>query len=316
MRLHLVTAAALMTCSSVTHAQSPGNQITESLRITTPADHTTVAPGQVITVTVTSATPDVTALAIIGEDPIGISPMANNLPAQFQIRIPQNVASRSYALTAFGVTKSGDNVESRSIEIIVVKRDLPVSMSSNISTLSFSGPGSSLPILLTGKFSDGNTMDVTRSSAITFNSSNPSAFTVDQNGIVTSHAPGQGFVYATYRFGNGTRQLAIPVYVREGALSFSAISLRFSPMPVGASSAPQRVTLTNRTRGPLTLFLRITPLFAETDDCRNRRLPPHQSCSVDVIFKPRRAGSNPGTLIISNDFDGERAIIPLQGTGS
>jgi hypothetical protein len=70
---------------------------------------------------------------------------------------------------------------------------------------------------------------------------------------------------------------------------------------VGASSAPQNVTLTNRGDGPLSIFaIAATGDFKATPHCPPLLLP-GLSCAIGVTFAPQAAGARTGTLVVTDD---------------
>ncbi len=70
---------------------------------------------------------------------------------------------------------------------------------------------------------------------------------------------------------------------------------------VGASSAPQTVTLTNRGDGPLTIAaIAATGDFKATPHCPPQLLP-GQSCGIGVTFTPHAAGARTGSLVVTDD---------------
>src|SRR5690349_3267982 len=81
------------------------SQSTTQLQITSPASNAIVHPGQTLAITVVSpSNTGFSNVAVIGEDPVGFSNVANSLPAQVSLAIPANIACRRYMLTAVGST--------------------------------------------------------------------------------------------------------------------------------------------------------------------------------------------------------------------
>lgn len=84
-------------------------------------------------------------------------------------------------------------------------------------------------------------------------------------------------------------------------LSFSATSLSFGNLDVGATSQPQTVIVTNNASGPVPV-----PGFITTGDfkvalttCGNS-LPANSACAVNVTFNPTTTGSRTGTLAVNS----------------
>jgi archaellum component FlaF (FlaF/FlaG flagellin family) len=83
---------------------------------------------------------------------------------------------------------------------------------------------------------------------------------------------------------------------------------------VGASSAPQTVTLTNPGDGPLSIFaVAATGDFRATSHCPSLLLP-GQSCAIGVTFAPQTAGAQSGTLVVTDDgAPGSQDTVRLTG---
>lgn len=96
-----------------------------SLQIISPADGSTVNPGQTLTVSVSTSGAPPAQLTIVGEDPIGFSQVLTSAPYQFSIQVPSEIDSGMYTVTAWGVTAWGDTVESESISIDVERAGSP-----------------------------------------------------------------------------------------------------------------------------------------------------------------------------------------------
>jgi len=98
-------------------------------------------------------------------------------------------------------------------------------------------------------------------------------------------------------------------------VSLSATSLTFSGQTVSTQSAPQTITLTNT--GNLTLSsltIARTGNFAETNTCP-ASLAAGASCTISVTFSPLGAGSQSGTITLTDNAANSPQTIPLSGTG-
>src|SRR6185503_6627183 len=115
---------------------------------------------------------------------------AQSLPARFTLTIPSQIACRRYSVTAFGVTASGSESFAR-IEIDVERPDLPRSVEPETREIVFGAEGEQGRIDLSASFGDGSVFDVTRSSKVTYTSSDPAVATVDVHGMVTAVAEGE-----------------------------------------------------------------------------------------------------------------------------
>jgi hypothetical protein len=289
------------------------------LQITSPANRSIVNPGRAVSVSVTSpANASFAQVAVIGEDPIGFSSIQTSVPAMFSFTIPTDLACREYALTALGITASGQTVESNPLTIDIERPDLPVSISVQTQNIIFSNPGETSPILLLATFSDGSILDVTESSNVAYSSTNTSVAVVDAHGIVTSVAPGEPSVTATYTQNGHSVQTTIAITVPPYALNPSVPSLSFGNQNVGTSSPTQQVTLTNATNGPMEIVsLSTTGDFSKTDNCTSSSpLSVKGTCTVNVTFTPTRSGLRNGSVSIYNSFAVSPLLIPMTGSGN
>jgi sugar lactone lactonase YvrE len=99
------------------------------------------------------------------------------------------------------------------------------------------------------------------------------------------------------------------------ALGVSSTDLSFGLITVGATSAPQTVTLS--ALGPLTIGnISTTGAFSEADDC-GTSLANGTTCTVYVFFKPTVGGAATGSLTIAdNGYFNSSTTITLEGTGT
>jgi hypothetical protein len=310
--------ASLLFASVVAVLPCTAQQSSSQLQITSPADGTVVYPGQTVSVTVTSPTNTAfTQVGVVGQDPIGLSDIANSVPAHFSITIPTDTVPRTYMLTADGTTSSGQSAESDTILVDVERPDPPISLAPLLSSIAFQSLGEQTPITLTAKFSDGSILDVTESSYVTYASSNTAVATVNRHGMVTAVGAGSTTVTATYTLSGKQVQTAIPVKVRAPKLTAAPAALSFGSQNVGSGSAPQQITLSNTSNSPISVIgIRATADFAEADDCvSSSPLPPSASCTVSISFVPTGSGSRNGGVTISNNFSNIPATLQLSGTG-
>ncbi len=97
-------------------------------------------------------------------------------------------------------------------------------------------------------------------------------------------------------------------------------SVQFLGVAVGASSAPQVVTLTNADSTLMHLWqIAITGTdagdFSRTTACKST-LAAGAHCSVKVTFAPTKAGTRTASLLISDDGGGSPQAVPLSGTAT
>lgn len=94
----------------------------------------------------------------------------------------------------------------------------------------------------------------------------------------------------------------------------SPSSLTFGNQSVGSTSTAQTVTITNTGANDMTVSgATTTGDFAQTNQCSS--IATNQSCTIGVTFTPTVAGSRSGTLIISDNAQGNPHSVTLGGTG-
>ena len=107
-----------------------------------------------------------------------------------------------------------------------------------------------------------------------------------------------------------------PMSVVTGALgvaSWSATSLHFDPVLVGAPSAALQATLTSAGAVPLAFGgFTVSGDFSESDTCPSM-LSVAASCTVTVTFRPKALGTRTGSIV---GLSGDQQGIALTGTGA
>jgi hypothetical protein len=95
--------------------------------------------------------------------------------------------------------------------------------------------------------------------------------------------------------------------------ALSPASVTFSGTVVGQLSAAQTVTLTNSGGVPLTsIAVTVSGAFQETNHCL-ASLPANSSCAVSVVYAASQAGSQTGTLSVTDAL--RTQTVALTGTG-
>src|SRR5450755_3203513 len=234
--------AILVLLPTVTVGQQP------LLQITSPTNGAVVVPGQNVVVSVSSPAGAAFAQAdVIGQNPIGSSPIATAIPAQFTVAIPADIGLGQYLLTAEGTTSAGQDAESTAIAIDVERSDIPTLLSPSFASLTFSRVGQSSPVDIVALFSDGSILDVSNSSYISFTSTNPNVAVVDGHGLVTALASGSGYIIAAYAVGGGTRIASLPIKVPSsvtgGVNNFSIAATPFRQTVLSGSSVTYTISV-------------------------------------------------------------------------
>ncbi len=314
-------AATLWAQTLVWSAAEPAAQrgrgavASNALAITSPANGAVVAPGQAVTVLVSSPINyKFLAVLVIGEGPIGTAgPL--DLPAQFSLTVPSDIPLRKYGVTAMGVTPAGQQVAA-GIQIDVERPDMPVSLSYQLRQLIFEAEDEETRWGVTARFADGKVFDVTESTKVTYSSSDPDVATVDENGTVRSVAEGEADIIVGYGPAAAGIRATVPVSVPPSRLSVAPRSLDFGRQTIGMTMT-RRMTLTNASRNDLkVLEVTVTGDYAVTDNCAEvSPLSPGASCAIDVTFGPKGTGSQPGTVAIKTDFHIFPPTFKLNGTG-
>ncbi|PYU91478.1 MAG: hypothetical protein DMG25_14595, partial [Acidobacteria bacterium] len=103
------------------------------------------------------------------------------------------------------------------------------------------------------------------------------------------------------------------------AATLSPTSLTFASQDVGATSAPQAVTLSNPGSGPLSISsIAITGAnsgdFAQTNNCGSS-VAAGAKCTINVTFRPTATGTRTGTLTVTDNASGSPQTVSLTGIG-
>jgi hypothetical protein len=215
-RWFLVLAAVLSAARTI-DAQTPpgraGNR-DQHLRIDSPRDGAVVAPGETMQVRVSS--PDRTrfvAITVGMEDPIDIDQEATSLPAQFAIKIPENIAPGSYTVSALAFRANGESVVAV-IEVDIERRDMPRALMPRLPQVYFERKGETRQIETIADFGNAHILDVTNSSKLTYESSDTAVATVNASGTITAVGGGRTTVIVSYGSRDGGVKAMIPVEVR------------------------------------------------------------------------------------------------------
>jgi len=98
-------------------------------------------------------------------------------------------------------------------------------------------------------------------------------------------------------------------------LALSTESLTFPNQPIGMTSAPQAVALTNLGAATLTVSsIAASGDYAVTSDCGSS-LAPGAACTLGVTFVPTTMGEKAGALTINDSDDDSPHVVSLSGRG-
>jgi Abnormal spindle-like microcephaly-assoc'd, ASPM-SPD-2-Hydin/Beta-propeller repeat len=113
---------------------------------------------------------------------------------------------------------------------------------------------------------------------------------------------------------------AIPLSGSGTVVSLSPNKLVFGNQPVGTTSAPQNVTLTNTASTQLNFSgIHITGVnhadFSETNTC-GTSIAAKASCTITVTFTPTATGTRKAAVSVSDDGGSSPQTVGLTGTGT
>ena len=190
------------------------------LRIDSPRDGAVVASGETLRVTVSSPnrTRFVDGITLVMTTDEIDDQEATSLPAHFAIKIPKSIKSGLYGVTAVAglAGRAGRDGElvGAGIEVDIERRDMPRAITPRLTRFFFDKKGETGRIELIGDFGNGDAVDVTESSRVTFESSDTAVATVDTSGTVNAVGTGHAEVVAWYGPRDRGIKVSIPVEVR------------------------------------------------------------------------------------------------------
>ena len=119
------------------------------------------------------------------------------------------------------------------------------------------------------------------------------------------------------------RDNTVSVLLQTLVVSLSSSSLTFADQPVGTTSPPQTVTLTNGSSAPLSISsIAVTGTnagdYAQANTCpvSPSTLQVGANCTISVTFTPTATGTRTGNLTITDNAPGSPQIVSLSGTGT
>jgi hypothetical protein len=171
----------------------------QHVAITSPANGSVHAPGTTIDVTATASGP---VLGVkVGSQDLGTSVYQFTAPYSFSLTVPPDIIGPRN-LFAVGLVANETVVFSSPISVDIEPSAPPTAIKFQQSWVAFGYVGQQQRVGITATFSDGSTLDVTKSTQLTFTSGNPTFLSVDNTGLMTSVATGNTTV--TGRFGSLT----------------------------------------------------------------------------------------------------------------
>jgi hypothetical protein len=207
--------AALLTVAAPLGAQP-------TLQITSPASGVTVAPGQVLTISVSASGSLPGGVGVIGTYPFPSAGAIYAPPYQFSVTLPADLPPATYGITAWGGLGPGQGmVNSATLPVNVVISPPATALTADPSILDFGFVGDQTPLQVIGTFSSGQVIQVTDSPDTTYASASTSVATVTSYGMVTATGPGSTNIIV-----NGT--LFVPVSVPQPVSVMPPISILYA----------------------------------------------------------------------------------------
>ena len=191
--------------------------------------------------------------------------------------------------------------------IDVEEPDLPLSltaaggmMPNNGSALTFLKAGDEEQISIYARFPDGQELNVTQSRYLELTSSDVGVVRIADEGAVVSVGAGNASIIASYTLQGQEKRLSIPVSVssERGFLTASPATVDFGDIPVGTTTPPRQVTITNNSSGDVKIYgvnYTIGP-----ENCSNRVLAPGGSCSLTVTMSLNSIGRAHVTILVDS----------------
>src|SRR2546426_5872702 len=178
------------------------------LQIVSPAPGTMVAPGETISVVVSvDARKRFRLVRVVGEN-LGITPFQTVPPAAFSLTIPANVIGTK-EIRALGITGPETGAFSDPVSIDVETSATLSTLQVNLLDVEFDELDQQFPLIVTGSFTDGTTLNITRSTRTTYQSENSQVAVVDSSGMLTALGQGRTVIRVAY----GPQSLNVTVNV-------------------------------------------------------------------------------------------------------
>jgi len=132
----------------------------------------------------------------------------------------------------------------------------------------------------------------------------------------TTSGPRSGAVTLTDDAGDSPQNLSLGGNGIAPFVSLAPPSLTFPDQPVGTTSSPMNVLLTNTGTAALNISsVTTTGDFAQTNDC-GAVVGPGASCTISVTFTPSQVGPASGSVVLSDDASGSPQLVGLSGNGT
>jgi hypothetical protein len=190
----------------------------DGLSIISPSAGTVVRPGEALHIEVSvDSGKEIPALLVYG--PMGTAnEIRESPPWSFILSVPTDDGGIGGPLIGiqpiFAIVGGGGHqkdMEGAATEVDVEDATPATTLWPRIGLLSFDDTGELVPMDVVAKFADGRELEVTRSTGISFASTDTSVATVDDDGTVKSVGPGKAEIQITYVGGGATTKLSVHV---------------------------------------------------------------------------------------------------------
>src|SRR5580700_3417298 len=200
----LSTLVVFFGCASLANAQ----QVT----ITSPASGSVYSPGESININASVTGGQVIGVKVGAQD-MGMSAYQFTAPYSLRLTVPSDIVGPRN-LFAVGLVANETVIVSPSITVDIEPSRLPTAVSFQQTLVAFGYVGQQQRVGVTATFSDGSTLDVSKSTQLNFASGNPGLVSVDTTGLMTSLKPGNTTIKVTYGNLTSTLQTVGPAGVK------------------------------------------------------------------------------------------------------
>lgn len=123
-------------------------------------------------------------------------------------------------------------------------------------------------------------------------------------------------LWCSWIFVCGIAVTPLVVGVAAAQVTVSPTSVNFAKLPVGETSPPQQVTLSNNQSVALTFSsIAASGDFLLNNNTCGSSIGANASCTVRVVFKPKVTGTRTGNLTFTDSASNSPQIVSLKGTG-
>ena len=121
---------------------------------------------------------------------------------------------------------------------------------------------------------------------------------------------------AVANFGSNNVSILLNNTVQAAIATLSPTTLIFGTQPVGTTSKPQPVTLTNSGSATLDITsIAARANFSQTSNCHSK-MPPGGQCTLSVIFKPLKIGPITSAITVRDNASDSPQTVSLTGLGT